>query len=510
MVPSNRSLALIAAVVLFIAWRLSPPPGRAGPPMRDFEAYYAAGAAFDRGEDPYSRAVWTTERTIPGIDPTHEELLPYVGPAAALPAYGLLALLPYDAAHRVWGGFLGLMLWCALFGMLLLFRARVAWDTLGGSLLLCYGFGPLTSDVALGQVALVSFAGIVIAAVALRARSTLGAATGALLAALQPNLALILIARLRERRSLVAFALGLAAFAALTLATFGSAGFVRYLALLREHGAGERFIAIQITPIAIAWELGASRATAVLAGGALSIVALILAVATARRARTDEGRVAIGCCALPFIVPFFHEHDFIVALFPIVLLAVRARGAALGLAALGTVLLAIDWLGFGQRPTGVAQSLAMSGAAALGFAWLAHARHPARFAGFAVCALAIPIALFAWVQPVPIWPDMLPAHFNPPPSVDASTVWHEEQAASGLEQQAPYWALLKSCTLGGCALLWLALVQMSTFMKSSNGPSWLGWKPERSELNAYRSPGIDRTTVGTSRVMRSTSKSISG
>jgi len=492
----------MAAAVLLLASNLAPAPGRAGPPMRDFEAYYAAGATFDRGADPYTRAVWSTERTIDGVDPTHEELLPYVGPAAALPVYGALARLPYEIAHRVWGGLLGLALGLALFGMLFLFRARATWETLAGSLLLCLGFGPLVSDVALGQVALLSFAGIVIAAAALRLRSTLGAAIGAVLAALQPNLALILIARLRERRSWMAFTLGFLAFIAFTLTVYGGAdGFFRYVALLREHGAGERYIVIQMTPIAIAWELGINRTVAAYAGLAVTIIALLLAVATIRRASTDEERVAIACCALPFIVPFFHEHDFLIALFPAMLLAIRARGPAVWLGAAGATFVAIDWLGFGQRATGVPQSLAMSTAAALGFALLAHARRPFRLAGLAVCALAIPIAVISHLQPVPIWPDALPASFNPPPSLDAATVWHAEQALSGLEGQAPLWALLKLGTLGGCALLWLALVQMSTFRKSSNGPSWWGRKPVKSELKAYRSSGIERTTVGTSRVI---------
>jgi hypothetical protein len=109
--------------------------------------------------------------------------------------------------------------------------------------------------------------------------------------------------------------------------------------------------------------------------------------------------------------------------------------------------------------------------------------------------------LSAHLQPVPIWPDMLPAHFHPAAALDASTVWHDEQIASGLEQQASMWAGLKLATFGGCALLWLAVVQMSTLRKSSNGPSWWGRNPVKSELNAYRSSGIERTTVGTSRVI---------
>jgi hypothetical protein len=457
-VPRAHRIAIAAAIIFLFAWKLAPPAGRAGPPMRDFEAYYAAGAAFDRGEDPYTRSIWNVERAIPGVDSSHEELLPYVGPAAALPLYGLLARLPYDPAHRVWGGFLGLMLGLALFGMLFLFRAPFAWQTLAGALFLCFGFGPLTSGVALGQVALPAFAGIVIAAVALDRKQTAAAACGAFIAALQPNLALALAARVRERRTLAAFGIGLIAFLALTLAAGGGGrGLLSYLTLLREHGAGERLIAIQITPAAIAWELGAGARLASIAALLVAAAALVACLALIRKTQRAEERIAVACCALPLILPFFHEHDFTIALFPSFLLALRARGFALGLGAAGTTFVSIDWLGLGQRPTGIPQSLAVALLAALGFALLARAQGRASLAGLAVCLVAFPIAAAALFHPVPIWPDALPKGFFPPAGLDASTIWHAEQTASGLEHQTPFWAFLKLCTLCGCGLLWTAL-----------------------------------------------------
>lgn len=460
--PNSRTLAALAVLVLWLALVLRPTvPGRYGPPMRDFEAYYGAGAAYDAGRDPYSRAVWDAESHITGVDPSHDELLPFVSPAPILPPFGLIARTPYEIAHRIWGGILGLALGIALFGMLALFRAPFRWETLAGSLLLSLSFGPLTSDVALGQIALFGLTGVVIATLALEHRTAIGAAAGAFIAAVQPNLAIVLCARVRDLRSILALGLGCAAFIGAALATHGGVdGLIAYARLLHEHGAGERFIAIQQTPVAIAWELGLSQSVASIAGSLISLVALVVLIVCLRRTSGSVERVALACCALPFVLPFFHEHDFLIALFPAFLVAIRGRGTVLTAGAIGTTIVAIDWLGFGQRAGGIPQSLMMTVAAALGFALLAPAQGRERLAGLIVCVAAIPIALGALLQPVPIWPDMLPAAFHLPASADASAVWHAEQATSGLERQAPMWALLKLCTFAGCASLWAAVVAL--------------------------------------------------
>ena len=77
-----------------------PSAAAAGPFARDFEAYYAAGATWNAGGDPWSRDVWRVERTIPGVDATRDELLPFVGPAASLPLWSLLARLPFGVARE--------------------------------------------------------------------------------------------------------------------------------------------------------------------------------------------------------------------------------------------------------------------------------------------------------------------------------------------------------------------------------------------------------------------------
>ena len=76
--------ALIAIALAYSAFRPAPTQG---PFARDFEAYYAAGAAWNAGGDAWSRAIWSAERGIAGVDASRDEMLPYVGPgrcAAAL------------------------------------------------------------------------------------------------------------------------------------------------------------------------------------------------------------------------------------------------------------------------------------------------------------------------------------------------------------------------------------------------------------------------------------------
>ena len=175
--------AFVAAALLFA--RPNPTPG---PAQRDFEAYWSAGAAFNAGEDPYGRGIWSAERTVPGVDATRDELLPFVGPPATLPLWSVFARFPYATAAVLWWALLAL----ALLGVLLLL-ARAAGGTvapfsIAALVLLALGFGPMTSDLALGQIALVALLGAT-ACVCL-AGVPVAAFFGAFAAFFQPNVAL--------------------------------------------------------------------------------------------------------------------------------------------------------------------------------------------------------------------------------------------------------------------------------------------------------------------------------
>jgi len=439
---------------------LRPPPTQ-GPFARDFEAYYAAGATWNAGGDPWSRAVWNTERAIGGVDASRDELLPYVGPAAALPLFGALARLPYLAAMRIWTALLVAALAALVLGALALARGGGTAAAAAGALLLAVASGPVISALALGQAALLAAAGIACALVAYERRAFAAGAAATLLAALQPNLALALIARMRDRVAVLSAAAGGVAFAALTLAAGGGAGgLFNYVQRLREHANAERFVAIQQTPGAIAWAFGASPAAALAVAAACTVVtvaAVIVVTARARLGARDGALLALA--AWPLAVPFFHEHDFVVELVPLIVLA---QGAVRAWAGVAAALVCVDWLGLAQRPAAAPQIVVMGIALACAFAALGKGARLTRadLAPFAaVVVLACAAVPLGRAFPAPVWPDALPAGYRAPAAADASDVWAGEQRAAGLTAWQPAWGALRTVPLAGCVLLGIAIIR---------------------------------------------------
>jgi hypothetical protein len=363
---------------------------------------------------------------------------------------------------RLWSGLLAAALGALLLASLALARSRDVRALLVGLLLVLVS-GPAISGLALGQVALLSAAGIACALVAYERSALAGGALATLLAGLQPNLALALIARMRDRSALLAAGAAGLAFAVLTLvAGGGAAGFAAYAHRLGEHGRAERFASIQHTPAALAWALGAPAAAASAVGGAVALLALVVLVAVTVRARLDRRDGALlALAALPLVVPFFHEHDFAIELIPLLVLALRARGAARAWAGAAAVLLLVDWLGFAQRPAGGAQLVALGVAVAGAFVALGpggRLRRADLAPGLALAALALVALPLARAYPAPTWPDALPPGYRAPARADASAVWADEQRAAGLDARSPAWALLRAFPLAGCVALGISIV----------------------------------------------------
>ncbi|HTD38731.1 MAG TPA: hypothetical protein VK669_14565, partial [Candidatus Limnocylindrales bacterium] len=159
--------------------------------------------------------------------------------------------------------------------------------------------------------------------------------------------------------------------------------------------------------------------------------------------------------------PFFHEHDFVVELIPLIVVAATASGPARALPGAAAVLIGTDWLELAQRPAAAAQIAALAFAVACGFVLLGRGARATRadlapFAASIVLACAaIPLAR---AHPAPTWPDTLPAGYRAPASADASAVWAGEQHAAGLEARDPAWAALRTLPLTGCILLGLAII----------------------------------------------------
>ena len=460
-----RRIALATILVsLAFAFTILRPPATSGPYERDFEAYYAAGATVNAGGDPYSRDIWRAERTIAGVDGARDELLPFVGPAAALPLWSLLARLPQPIALRVWSVVLGLAFAGVLWSALALAHAPREPLTFVGALAFGLSAAPMIGDIALGQVALVSAAALGAALVAFRARHPFAAGAATLIAALQPNLALALLARMRTRWDLALASAAALVFLALTLGAGGGfAGIVAYAHRLSAHGGAERFVTIQHTATSIAYAFHAAPEFALSIGSTLAIGTIALTLGAIVRERLDATTATLlAFAALPLAVPFFHEHDFVLELIPLTMLAARARGTARVLASLASALVLVDWFGLAQRPNAQGQILALGLAVSAAFVVMGAVPRSDRRLGFAGigCVLGLGLVLGPLAQhaPAPTWPDALPAHYHANPAADASGVWGDEQRLSGLERREPLWGLLRALPLCGCVLLAWALI----------------------------------------------------
>jgi hypothetical protein len=450
-----RFLALAYAAIA-IALAAARPAATGGPLARDFEAYWSAGVTANAGADPYSRRIWKAESGVAGVDRRRDELLPFIGPPATLLDWRPLARLPYAAAAALWLALLTIALLALVLGALYGSRERINPASFLAAAALAIAFGPITSDFALGQIALLAFAAATLFVIIVD-RSLLAAAAAAVVAFAQPNLALGLASQLGRVRALLAIAGGAVITYGVGALALGAAWPLRYASAAIAHGAAERFVAIQITPAAIAYGFGLPPSAAWALGIGIAVVAFAAGVALVLRVREPFARFA-GCSALvPFAAAFVHEHDLLVAYVAAVACACRARGATRVVGFVGTLLVCIDWLGLAQRPSGVGQSALLGLAAAAAFAALAPAGEPR--ATRAILPIAALFAVTAWLavhHPAPVWPDML-GLFHAPRGASAAAVWLAEQRENGLLAVAPLWAFLRTLPLLGCALLAYAI-----------------------------------------------------
>ena len=462
-----RPLLLVAAACAFVvALFVAQHTPSQGPPLRDFEAYYAGGQTWRYQGDPYSRDVWRGERLIPGVDATRDELLPFVGPPYGLPLWSVFGNLSFRGASLVWAVVLGASFTTLALGGLIAGIGRLSVVPTLAVLCFAAAFSPLTGGIALGQVAIVACAAIVAFPATLRPRGTLAATALALVAGLQPNLAFVLAARASDARARIAIVIAaLVAFCGSALALGGLGGIAHYASVLRDHGAAERFIAIQTTPGAVAYALGAPPVIAsALAISFAAIVIVVLAVQCTRHRYAPNDRLLLASAAVPLALPFAHAHDYAIAFVPAIVLVLRARGAAWAWSACAALALAVDWLGLAQRPEGVASAVALALAATCALAALAPGRLDRIHAiPLAIVALVVVAARITVTHRLPIWPDALPAGFSVAAKLPAAVVWHAEQVASGIAERDPVWGALRAVGSIACVILWVvASVELRT------------------------------------------------
>ncbi len=444
--------ALIAAAfVVIAALTIARPQHASGPSLRDFEAYYSAGATWARGADPYSLAIWQSEKTLPGVDAQRYEVLPFVGPPATLPLWAALSLLPYFIAANLWRTLLFASLLALLWMLAPLANLRRTPLTLFVLAIAALGFAPITSGLALGQLALLIAFAILAAFVA---RGSFAKGFAAAITCAQPNIALALAGELRSRKNALAIVFGAVIFAIVSFGIVGGPGMVNYIRALQQHGYAERFSAIQVTPTAIVYAFGAGEFAAALSGVLVAIAGVIVWLLCVRAIRDPLISFCATCALVPFVTPFFHEHDLAIAFAPAVLLVLRASPAALPIALAGALLCATNWLGLAQSPDGTVQTLLLVAAFAAALLML---RQDFSFRTLVIPAVVLVLiaaaGFAARAHLMPVWPDAMAALPAAAQRADIAAIWHAEQAATGLFARDTLWALLRCASLAGSALL---------------------------------------------------------
>jgi hypothetical protein len=463
-VTRHRLLAL-ACVCLAIAVFAVRPRSTPGPFLRDFEAYWAAGETWNARQDPYGRAIWNAERTVAGVDARRDEVLPFVGPPATLLLWSGFARLPYPTAATIWLAILAAALVTLVTAAVRASASRLTGWSFLAAFALALAFGPVTSDLALGQLALAACAA---AAVVAASRSLPLATAAACVSFAQPNAALGLASQLGRDRQTLAIALGALLTYSLGALAAGWAWPVSYARILAAHAAAERFVAIQLSPAAIAFGFGAAPETARVVAATLAGAAVAVAAAIVFRVRDGFARFAAFSALAPFVAGFFHEHDLVVAYAAALWCALRTGGTTRVVALAGTLLAAIDWLGLAQRPSGIAQSALLAGAALAAFAALGD-KDQLRAAVAAGVAFAPLFAAAAWLairNPAPVWPDAL-GRFHVSAVAPVAQAWAAEQQTSGLLAAVPVWAALRSLSLLGCVLLAYAIYRHCAYRRTA-------------------------------------------
>ena len=185
-------------------------------------------------------------------------------------------------------------------------------------------------------------------------------------------------------------------------------------------------------------------------------------------------RFAAFSALVPFAAGFVHEHDLLVAYAAAAWCALRTRGTTRAVALAGTLLVAVDWLGLAQRPTGIVQSALLALAALLAFSALGE--RP-RMASAVDCGAAVALLFGAGAfigahHPAPVWPDAL-AGFRADPARERRASLARRTARERIARRGP--------RVGAAArplasrMRAAGLRYISTFNIWSNGVNAPGW-----------------------------------
>lgn len=340
------ALALVAIAALRDVARL----GNAAPwrQLYDFADFYCAGAALDRGENPYryeplhrcEHAVNTS--AVYRADP--RRVAPAPQPPYDFPPFMLLAHVSFTAARGFYAVAIVLAVVAAVAGLALV---GVPLEIAALALVLPAGYVLLNA----GQIVPFALVALVFSGVALARQRPQLAGILAALVLIEPHFGLPVYVAMFVcvPRSRLALSVTLLLLAGISLRLVGPSGAGEYLfRVLPAHAAAEAGYAYQYSLTYLLRTFGTPRAAALIAGEVSYGAMLVIGVWLARRASARLGRpelVAYLPAACSVVAgPFVHMVDLPFAIPATLVLATVLTGTPKVLASVAAALFAVPWI----------------------------------------------------------------------------------------------------------------------------------------------------------------------
>ncbi|HEY0393913.1 MAG TPA: glycosyltransferase 87 family protein [Candidatus Elarobacter sp.] len=314
--------------------------------MGDFRAFYCAGQTVAHGANPYLTEPLRSCEATAG-PPAEPEFLRGVALPAPLPPHGLLlfvpfALLPFPLAAACWGAL--------LIGALMLAVALWSRVTGASSIVLNLVFSPIAATVTfyVGQPVPLVCAALAAAALLVRERRWNAAAACAMVASIEPHVALaalagMLVAFPRVRLPLIACGAALGAAGALALGLPATVAYARDV--VPAHALANVY-EWQFSLTSVLTSAGVPAPAAIRAGELMFAAMLLAGVVVALRLRKLTGDDAVMVLVPPAFALFggVHVHfQQLAVAFPAVLYAFVRYPRVRALAAAGLAFAMIPW-----------------------------------------------------------------------------------------------------------------------------------------------------------------------
>lgn len=317
--------------------------------MYDFQDFYCAGEAIDRGRSPYLyEPLHDCEQRVAAGTPVFAQHPALVIPAPQPPydflPFAALARLDFSSARTAYALALGLV---TLVAALALARTGIPLEVAAIALVLPVGYLELNA----GQVVPFAFFFLALCGAALAAKRDALAGICAALTTIEPHLGLgvALAALAFVPRARVAVVTSGVLLAAAGVAAVGPATAVAYVAgVLPAHALSELVFPYQYSLTYAARYVGASPEVAVVLGDASFVAFLLaglwLAPRLARTLRRRELLAFVPAACAVMAGPFLHAEEICFALPAALVFATALRGNAKNLAAATVCILMVPWV----------------------------------------------------------------------------------------------------------------------------------------------------------------------